>query len=361
MKKYVLPLVLLMTFSTAAQQPASAPVPELPFETLLTIDGRNMPTGLYLGEVAGVAVNSKGHIFAYSRTGSPSGQLMGMRAAQLFEFDASGKFLKEIGQNLFSMGWAHSVKIDKDDNIWIVDNGTHMLTKFDPSGHALVAIGRRQESVQGPLAHDAPPVQWRFNEPTDIAWDSKGNSYISDGYANSRVAKLDKDGHWVKAWGEKGSAPGQFSTPHSIAVYDDLVYVADRGNERIQVFDTEGKFIRQISSLPRQVVTTPMAVLPIYGMGKRPDGTDNPLWPAAMCITPGPNPVMYTADYNPGRIYKSTLDGKLLGVFGQQGLKIGQFGHPHNITCPAENELYTGENRTWRIQKVRVSAAKQSR
>lgn len=358
MMKYVSALVLLMSLGLVAQQ--ASPVPELPFESVLTIDGVKMPPGLYLGEVAGVAVNSKGHIFAYTRSGSPSAPLHLARAAQLFEFDATGKFIKEIGQNLFSMGWAHSVRVDKDDNIWIVDNGTNVVTKFNAAGQVLFALGRRQESIQPPLSHDAPAVQWRFNEPTDVAFDSKGNIYVSDGYANSRVAKFDKDGHWVKSWGEKGSAPGQFITPHSIAIdNNDIVYVADRGNERIQVFDADGKFLRVIASFPRQV-PTPSAPLPIYAMGKRADGTDNPLWPAAMCITPGPNQVMYTADYNPGRMYKSTLDGKLLGVFGRQGMKVGQLGHPHNITCPAENEVYTGENRTWRIQKLRIGAAKQT-
>ena len=205
-----------------------------------------------MGEVAGVAVNSRGHIFVFSR-GSTTGPAYGAGAAQLLEFDTDGKFLREIGHNLYAWSFAHSVKIDRDDNIWVADKGSDMVIKFDPQGRVAMVFGRKQEASDegtAPLKHPRPPlppVDGMFRQVTDMAWDAAGNTYISDGYINSRVAKIDKNGAWIKSWGEPGDQPGQFSTPHSIAVdAEGNVYVADRGNRRIQVFDGDGKFLRQI-------------------------------------------------------------------------------------------------------------------
>jgi DNA-binding beta-propeller fold protein YncE len=191
---------------------------------------------LYLGEVAGVAVNSRGHIFVFSR-GSTNGPAYGASAAQLLEFDSDGKFLREIGHNLYAWSFAHSVKIDRDDNIWVADKGSDMVIKFDPQGRVAMVFGRKQEASDegtAPLKHPRPPlppVDGMFRQVTDMAWDAAGNTYISDGYINSRVAKIDKNGAWIKSWGEPGDHPGQFSTPHSIAVdAGGNVYVADRGN-----------------------------------------------------------------------------------------------------------------------------------
>ena len=178
---------------------------------------------------------------------------MAAAAAQLLEFDADGKFMREIGHNLYAWSFAHSVKVDKDDNIWVADKGSDMVIKFNPEGRVAMVFGRKQEaSDEGtePLKHPKPPlppVDGMFRQVTDMAWDAAGNTYISDGYINSRIAKVDKDGNWLKSWGEPGNEPGQFNTPHSIAVdAEGNVYVADRGNRRIQVFDGDGKFLRQI-------------------------------------------------------------------------------------------------------------------
>ena len=149
---------------------------------------------------------------------------MARAAAQLLEFDADGKFLREIGHNLYAWSFAHSVKIDRDDNIWVADKGSDMVIKFDPQGRVAMVFGRKQEASDegtAPLKHPRPPlppVDGMFRQVTDMAWDAAGNTYISDGYINSRVAKIDKNGAWIKSWGEPGDQPGQFSTPHSIAV-----------------------------------------------------------------------------------------------------------------------------------------------
>ncbi len=193
-----------------------------------------------------------------------AGPAYGAAAAQLLEFGADGKFIREIGKHLYGWSFAHSVKVDRDDNIWVADKGSDMVIKFNPEGRVSMVFGRKQEaSDEGtePLHHPKPPlppVDGMFRQVTDMAWDAAGNTYISDGYINSRVAKIDKNGNCLKFWGEPADGPGQFNTPHSIAV-DALgrVYVADRGNRRIQVFDGEGKFLNQIT-LTYQLIPTPV-------------------------------------------------------------------------------------------------------
>src|SRR5213079_2606920 len=241
-------ILFLVAASLFAQQP---PVPEIQYRSVP--DFLHLPADLYFGEVTGVAVNSKGHVFVFSR-GNSTGPAYGAAAAQLLEFGADGKFIREIGHNLYAWSFAHSVKVDKDDNIWVADKGSDMVIKFNPEGRVAMVFGRKQEaSDEGtePLRHPKPPlppVDGMFRQVTDIAWDPAGNTYISDGYINSRVAKIDKDGNWLKSWGEPGDGPGQFNTPHSIAVdAHENIYVADRGNRRIQVFDTDGKFVRQFA------------------------------------------------------------------------------------------------------------------
>jgi len=234
--------------SLFAQQ---SPVPEIRYHSVP--DFLKLPPNMYLGEVPGVAVNSKGHVFVFSR-GNSTGPAYAASAAQLLEFGADGNFVREIGHNLYAWSFAHTVKIDKHDNIWVTDKGSDMVIEFNPEGRVSMVFGRKQEASDdgtGPLKKPSPPlppVDGMFRQVTDVAWDAAGNAYISDGYVNSRIAKVDKDGNWLKSWGEPGDKAGQFNTPHSIAVdAQGNVYVADRGNRRIQVFDGDGKFLRQIT------------------------------------------------------------------------------------------------------------------
>jgi len=195
-----------------------------------------------------------------------------------------------------------------------------------------------------------------FRQVTDVAWDPAGNAYISDGYINSRVAKVDKDGNWVKSWGEPGDGPGQFNVPHSIAVdAQGNVYVADRGNRRIQVFDGEGNFLRQITI---DVPAPPDARAAIGNKPTATAGTLAPGAPWAICITPGTKQFLYSADAYPGRIYKLSLDGKVLGMLGESGKQLKQFGWIHEIACPSENELYVAELLNWRVQKLILEPAR---
>ncbi len=166
---------------------------------------------------------------------------------------------------------------------------------------------------------------------TDVAFDSADNTYISDGYINSRVAKVDKDGNWLKSWGERGNGPGQFNTPHSIAVdAKSNIYVADRGNHRIQVFDSDGNFERANRDRCAGAAGRPAGDRHVPNEAKIAGGTFAPGSPWTICITPGPNQVLYSADAWPGRIYKLSLDGKVLGMLGESGKQLKQFGWIHS-------------------------------
>jgi len=352
----MLVLLFLLGGYAFAQQPQA---PEIPFRSVA--DFLKLPPNLYFGEVAGVAVNSKGHVFVFSR-GNTSGAAYGASAAQLLEFGADGRFLREIGHNLYAWSFAHTVKIDPKDNIWVTDKGSDMVIKFNPEGRVVMVFGRKQEASDegtGPLKHvhpPLPPVDGMFRQVTDVAWDAAGDTFISDGYVNSRVAKVDKEGNWIKSWGEPGDAQGQFNTPHSIATdAQGNVYVADRGNRRIQVFDGEGKFLRQIT------IDVPVPAVARPAIGAKPSattGTMAPGAPWAICITPQPHQVLYSSDAFPGRIYKLSLDGTVLGVLGESGKQLKQFGWIHEIACPAENELYVAELLNWRVQKLILAPGK---
>ncbi len=344
-------ILLISAIATLSAQQA---VPEIAYDSVP--DALKMPPDLYFGEVAGVAVNSKRHIFVFSRGGT-TGPAYGAAAAQLLEFAPDGKFIREIGKNLYAWSYAHAVRIDRDDNIWAIDKGSDMIIEFNPQGRVILVFGRKKEASDdndGPWTHVKPPrpaVNGQFRQPTDVTWDREGNIFISDGYVNSRVAKYDKNGDWVKQWGQPGTGPGEFNTPHSIAAdAAGNIYVADRGNRRIQVFDHDGTFVREMKiDIPAPADAQPW-------MGPRPGpetaATMQPGSPWAICITPGPTQYLYSSDAFPGRIYKMTLDGKVVGMLGKTGHQSKQFGWIHEMACPSENELYVAELLNWRVQKL---------
>src|SRR5258708_4425973 len=188
---------------TQAQMNAKAKaenVPEIPYESVPNF--LKLPPNLYLGEGIGVATNSKGHVFVYTRS----------QQTRLFEFDQTGKYVREIGQGLYGFLFAHAVRVDPQDNIWAVDEGTNMVIKFNPQGRVVMLLGRRQEAAEGLLATPAqnvpvPPAQpYIFNRPTDVGWDAAGNIFVTDGYGNSRVVKYDKNGRFITSAASKGAA-----------------------------------------------------------------------------------------------------------------------------------------------------------
>src|SRR4051812_8898403 len=215
---FCLLLLVLVSPALIAQQK----VPDIAFDSVP--DFFQLPPGKNFGEVPGVAVDSNHHIYVFPRSNPAGGPAYGAAAAQLLEFGPQGEFIREIGEGLYAWSEAHTVRIDKDDNIWAIDKGSDMIVKFNRAGRVMMVFGRRKESADEetkPWQHvnpPLPPVDGLFRQPTDVAWDSKGNIYITDGYINSRVAKYDRNGDWVKSWGTPGTGPGQFNLPHAIAI-----------------------------------------------------------------------------------------------------------------------------------------------
>jgi sugar lactone lactonase YvrE len=334
--------------AAAAQAELERTTPQIPFDAVAL---PLMPDGNTIGETEGVALNSKKHLFVYTRSGN-AGPARGATAAQLFEFDQNNKFIKQWGQNSYGFSFAHAVKVDKNDNVWVVDEGSNMVIKFNPQGLVTMVLGRKDESIDylerfleearhiDPAATSAIGAGagrgGTFNRPTDVTWDNDGNIFVSDGYNNSRVAKFTKDGDFVKSIGSRGPGPGQFNTPHTIASdAKGNIYVGDRGNSRIQVFDPDLNPVRIISNVRA---------------------------PWAVCVTP-PNAqgqqFLYSSDAG-GKIYKVDLEGKMLGWFGSTGKKVGQFYWTHEMHCVSENELYTGEAQNWRVQHITLKPGQKS-
>ena len=317
--------------SVFAQSKAKAQnVPEIPSEIRPFL---KMPPGLYLGETMGVATNSKGHLFVYVRSATK----------RLFEFDQNGTYVREIGAGSYVFEYAHSVRVDPQDNIWVVDEGTNLVVKFNPAGRIVMVLGHRPEAIAGAVATatgPAPPAEkYIFGRPTDVGWDPQGNIYVSDGYTNHRVVKYDKDGRFLAQVGSEksGTEVGQLNLPHGLSV--DLqgnVYVADRSNTRLQVFDTNLK---------------PKAVYDNIGDS----------W--STCVSPGPHQYLFTSNSNPngnapgswdntGEIYKMELDGKIIGKFGHAGKQPGGFQVVHMMDCRNPNEIIVSEIESWRVQKI---------
>src|SRR3954453_23920767 len=336
MKRIVISTVALSLWALApasAQRKATIQnVPEIPFTTAPNF--LKLPPGEYLGEAAAVATNSQRHVFLFHRSHNN----------RLFEFDQTGKFVKEIGSGFLGFEFAHSVGVDKDDNIWTVDEGSNMVTKFSPDGRVLMVLGRRPLAVLGvlpapPPGPARPAKKYEFCRPTDVGWDPEGNIFVSDGYCNNRVVKYDKNGRFLaQAGSEKpGKVLGEFNLPHGLQVDGKgNVWVADRTNNRYQVLDNNLKPIREITNL---------------GVG----------W--TVCVSGGPHQYVFMSNSNPngnmpgtwditGEIYKAELDGTVLGKFGHPGKMAPGFQVVHMIDCRNPNELITGEIESWRGQKL---------
>jgi NHL repeat len=411
---------------TPGSMSAQLSIPDIAFDSVATPDLLKFPDNIHMGEAAGVGTSSKGDTFLYTRTGNPSLTLGTSRAvshggSRLFQFDRTGKFVREMGQGAYGLLQAQQLRIDLQDNIWIVDQMSTQVIKFDPNGRVQMILSRKPEAMRVPALPLVPPptgipvVQATpepaagrggappaapattppagvapgaapptaatpgaaapsaaptapapagaqgggrggggrggrggipgagaegesFQRPTDVAWDKAGNIYVADGYGNARVAKYEPTGKYIKSWGSTGTADGQFNIVHGIAIdAQDNVYVADEGNRRIQVFDSNGTFKTQFLNV----------------------GT-----PTALCLTTGSPQYLYVAHtgdpdgMEDAAIYKVTLEGKVVGKFGSAGKQLKQFGLVNSIDCRTENELLIGELSNWRVQKVTLKPGK---
>lgn len=328
-------ILVCVPLSAQTNKAKATNVPEIPYDSVPNL--LKLPPNLYLGEAMGVATNSKGHVFVFTRSA----------LTRLFEFDQNGNYVKEWGEGNYGFEFAHSVRVDPQDNVWVVDEGTNMVIKFNPQGKIVMVIGHRPEAVEGMLATTngpAPPAQkYTLGRPTDVAWDAQGNIFVSDGYINNRVVKYDKNGRFLKQIGSEkaGNGRDQFSLPHGIAVdAQGTVYVADRSNHRMQVLTND---------------LEPKAVYDNIGDS----------W--TVCVSPGPHQYLFTSNSNPngnapgtwdvsGEIYKMELDGTILGKFGHAGKELGGFQVVHMMDCRNPNQIYVAEIESWRVQKLILKA-----
>ena len=386
MTKILNALVAAVVVSIAASLAAQNSAPDIAFDS--NADLLKTPDNVYVGEIGGVGQNSKGQIFVYTRTGHPFATLGDNRTflrggSRLFVFDKTGKFERELGQDVYGFNAAIGLRVDPQDNVWTIDVAASQVVKFDPEGRVALVLGRKPEAINvrsgapggggragaeggggrgaaegGRAGAPAAPEAGRgqaggggrgapgsglpgstFNRPTDVAWDRAGNIYIADGIANTnRVAKFDKDGRFIRQWGSTGSDNGQFMGVKSLAVdAQGNVYVADAGNKRIQVFDGDGNFKSQFGNI----------------------GT-----PLTMCMTTGSTQYLYISHsgdpdgMEDAAIYKVALDGRVVGKFGSAGKLPKQFGLANSIDCRNENELLVGEMTNWRVQKVTLKASR---
>jgi len=328
--------MVLCTPMLVAQTKATAEnVPIIPHTSVPNFF--KLPPDMYFGEGIGIATNSKGNVFVYHRSGD----------TRLFEFDPNGNFLKEWGQGLYGFEFAHQVRVDAQDNVWIVDEGTNMVIKFNPAGRVVMVLGRRPEPVAGAVQTNFPPVlnqKYRFGRPTDVTWDAQGNIFISDGYVNSRVVKYDKNGRFLGQFaGERGPGPNQLNTPHSITSdAQGNVYVADRGNARIVVLNNDLELKTMYTNVGN---------------------------PWTVCVSPGSHQYLYSSNSNPdanpaasweitGEIYKMELDGRIIGKFGKAGKNLGEFQTVHEIDCRNADQLFVSEISAWRAQKIILNPQK---
>ena len=295
MKRY---LVVLAFASCCFAQIKEGPA--LPHKVVK--DWAKLPDGWNFGETSGVAVDKDDNVWVFNRGSHP-----------VMQFDSNGKMLRSWSEVPFKS--SHGIRLDEDGNVWTVDVKGHQLFKWTPAGRLLMVLGR------GAGKDDSKDA---FNEPTGVAFSKNGDLYISDGYVNSRVVRYGKDGVYQGQWGRKGTGDGEFQLVHDVAVDTrGRVYVADRTNERVQVFDENGKFLTKWT-----------------GIGA----------PWGLSYTAKENAI-YMCDGVNNRIVRLNLEGQVTGVLSSFGKTQGKLDFAHNIADRCAGNLYVAEIKNWRVQK----------
>jgi DNA-binding beta-propeller fold protein YncE len=296
--------VLSLIFTSAALPGASLEdAPQLPHK--LVAGWAQLPFGWNLGECSGVSVDSNDNVWIFNR--GPHG---------VVQLDKNGRFLNAWDE--VPVTSSHGIKVDPKGGVWLVDVKGHAIMKFTPSGRLQMVIttaGKR------PGTNDD---KYAFNEPTGLSFKPNGDFYVSDGYQNSRVIQYSAAGDYIRHWGRKGKGDGEFDLVHDVALDNKgRVYVADRSNSRVQVFDETGRFIAKWT-----------------GVGQ----------PWGLAYSEKENAV-YIADGLNNRVVKSDLDGKVLGVLGGFGKGPGKFDFAHHLAVDSEGSIYVAEIKNWRVQK----------
>jgi DNA-binding beta-propeller fold protein YncE len=289
----------------ALMEPQKAP----DLDYLAVADPLPLPAGMTMGASASVAFDSKGHLFVLTR---------GMQA--LVEFDANGKFVRAFGEGLFRR--SHGLTIDRDDNLWVTDVGAHIVVKMNQQGQTLLTIGTKGEAGEWNEATQSH----RLNEPNEVAISRGGDVFVVQGHTpgkgDPRVLKFDKNGNFKKSWGGLGTEPGTFNVAHGVA-FDakGLLWVADRENERIQVFDEDGKFIREMK----------YAGLPCgFKIGDQ---------------------YVYMVNGFAGQLLRLDLNGNVLAAVGKSGKGVGEFGEAHYVAVSPKGEIYVADTVNSAVQK----------
>ncbi|MBH53602.1 MAG: hypothetical protein CMI18_04565 [Opitutaceae bacterium] len=300
----LLPLIVFYVTSVSAS--VWSEIPQLPHK--LVEDWPDLPKGWNLGETVSVDVDSDDNIWVFHR--GENG---------VIQFDRHGKIL-DAWKNM-PIESAHGLQVDAEDNIWLVDVSGHRIMKCDRNGRIRMVIAN---AGMGTGDNDAP---YGFNRPTGLAFAPNGDVYVADGYVNSRVVKYTADGKYITHWGSKGIGDGQFNLVHDVTVDNNgRVYVADRTNARIQVFDANGKFIE---------------LWPDVG---------NP-WGVHYVAS---QDAIYMADGHANRILKLNTDGGILGQLSQFGKAPGDLDFAHHLSVDSEGSIYVTEIKNWRVQKFAI-------
>jgi sugar lactone lactonase YvrE len=287
-----------------------------------------LPAGYVHKDVDGVAVDSKDNVY-----------LMTRKDAQIIVYDRGGNFLRSWGKGLFTQR-THGISVGPDDMVYTVDDGDHTVRKFTPEGKQVMIIGtpgkasetgydgKNKESV----LKAGPP----FNRPTDVAIAADGELYVSDGYGNARVHRISADGKLLQSWGDPGTGAGEFRLPHGIGISsDDRVFVADRENDRIQIFSRDGRFIDMWTHVQRPTDISFDGEGRVYV---------SELWwrPGEVSCTRGP--IRFDL---PGGIRVLDPSGNLLLHWCSADREApGNFIAPHTLCVDPHGDLYVGEV-TW--------------
>ena len=305
-------LALLISVPLLAQRPSNpallVPQNAPPLDYVAVPDPLALPADS--GAPSATAFDSKGHMFVLTR---------GKTA--FFEFDADGKFIRSFGEGLYTR--SHGFYIDKEDNLWTTDVGGHIVQKLNPQGQVLLTLG-----IKGQAGEWNEAAQSRkLNEPTGVLTGRNGDIFVVQGHTpftknDPRVLKFDKNGNFIKSWGGKGTEPGKFEVAHGIALdAQGQLWVADRENQRIQIFDQDGVFVKQLR----------FAGLPCN-------------------LNIGSN-YIYMVNGHAAQLLQLDLNGKVLAALGKSGKGVGEFIEAHAVSVSPKGEIWVSDTVNHALQK----------
>jgi streptogramin lyase len=301
MRNQLLTILVAVTLPVLAELKSGPPM-----NYTVVSDWAQLPPGWNFGECSGVDVDKNDNVWVFNRGAHP-----------VIQFDKSGKMLRAWTE--VPLTTAHGIRVDADGNIWLIDVAAHRVMKFTPAGRLLMMLGQ-----VGGAAGPNNDTKDGFNRPTNVTFAPNGDFFVSDGYVNSRVVRYNRNGDYVTHWGKKGTGDGEFNLVHDVAL-DSVgrIYVADRTNARVQIFDQNGKFLSKWTD-----VGAPWGLYYV----KR----DN---------------AIYMCDGVNDRISKLSLDGQVLGVLSSHGKAPGKLDYPHSIAVDSTGAIYVAEIKNWRVQK----------